>query len=250
MAGIAGLHLMGLARRGVRVTVHLPDEDGLSRVRAIYAHQGLGDRLTTRRATTDSVPTGPVDLVVSYNALPYVSDWRAYLARLLAIEARWFFVVVSNPVSYGTFLRRAQRALRGEHVRELFDHEVTRRSIIEPVLERGGRIVQHQYLDCPWWPDFLLPARKNLAGDALAFARRLAGAARLSGASSVARGSSDSDGAPRYVFGATRYPFFEDAEGFEELRRSMRLHPVFDRAPEPVARFFGHLHGYLVERGP
>jgi hypothetical protein len=33
----------------------------------------------------------------------------------------------------------------------------------------------------------------------------------------------------------------------------MRLHPVFDRAPLPVARFFGHLHGYLVEksaRGP
>ena len=28
----------------------------------------------------------------------------------------------------------------------------------------------------------------------------------------------------------------------------MRAHPVFDRAPVPVARFFGHLHGYLVER--
>jgi hypothetical protein len=246
MAGIAGLHLMGLARRGVRVTVNLPDEDGLSRVRAIYARQGLADRLTTRRAPTDAVPTGPVDLVVSYNALPYVPDWRAYLARLLAIEARWFFVVVSNPVSYGTFLRRAQRTLRGEKVQELFDHEVTRRSVIEPLLERGGRIVQHQYLDCPWWPDFLLPARKNLAGDALAFARRLAVAASLSGGRSAARGSSDPEGA-RYVFGAARYPFFEDAEGFDELRRSMRMHPVFDRAPEPLARFFGHLHGYLVE---
>lgn len=249
MAGIAGLHLMGLARRGVRVTVHLPDDEGLARVRAIYARQGLSERLTTRRLATDSVPSGPVDLVVSYNALPYVADWRAYVRSLLAIEARWFFVVVSNPVSYGTFLRRAQRALRGETVRELFDHEVTRRSVIEPALEQGGYIVSHDYLDCPWWPDFLLPARKNLAGDVVGFALRVGAAVGLQrgGQPDVAPG--ESNGAtPRYVFGAARYPFFEEAEGHAELVRSMRLHPVFDRAPAPVARFFGHLHGYLVER--
>jgi hypothetical protein len=29
---------------------------------------------------------------------------------------------------------------------------------------------------------------------------------------------------------------------------SIRWHPVFDGAPAPVARFFGHLHGYLVEK--
>jgi hypothetical protein len=237
MAGIAGLHLLGLARRGVRVTVFLPDDEGLERVRRLYAHQGLADRLTTRRVDAGAVPVGRHDLVVSYNVLPYVADWRGYTRRLLAVEARWVLVVVTNPVSYGTFLRRAQRAIRGERCEELFDHEATHRSVIEPELERGGRIVEHAYLDCPWWPDFLLPARQNLAGDLLA---RLKPSKR------------DPDGAQagsrRFVFGEERYPFFEDSEGFDELRRSVRVHPVFDGAPEPLARLFGHLHGYLVER--
>ncbi len=239
MAGIAGLHLMGLARRGVRVTVLLPDDEGLDRVRRVYASQGAADRLTTVRADAGATPTGTYDLVVSYNVLPYIADWRGYLRRLLATDARLFFVVVTNPVSYGTFLRRAQRVARRESVRELFDHEVTRRAVIEPELEARGRIVEHAYFDCPWWPDFLLPARKNLAGDLLAKVRR----PKAVGAPGPAEGA-----LRPFVHGEERYPFFEDAEGYEDMRRSMRLHPVFDRAPEPLARVFGHLHGYLVER--
>jgi hypothetical protein len=239
MAGIPGLHLLGFAHRGVPVTVCLPDDDALARVRAIYRAQGVERYLTTYRLAADAIPTGPVDVLVSYNALPYVSDWREYLERLFQADARWFFVVVSNPVSYGTYLRRVQRTLRGEEVVELFDHECTRPDAIEPELARHGRVVAHDYLDCPWWPDFLLPARKNLAGDVLGRVKSLFGGGRTSG---------PGEDAPRFVFGEERYPFFEGQDGYEETMRSMRVHPVFDRAPPPVARFFGHLHGYLVER--
>jgi hypothetical protein len=237
MAGISGLHLLGFAHRGIHATVCLPDDDALSRVRAIYRRLRVEEHLSTYRISADAIPTGPVDVLVSYNALPYVGDWRAYLKRVLAADARWFFIVVSNPVSYGTYLRRVQRKIRGEDVVELFDHECTRRSAIEPEIEKQGRILSHDYLDCPWWPDFLLPARKNLAGDTIAKVKGLFG-----------RADSNEAAPPRFVFGEERYPFFEGEEGYEDLSRSMRAHPVFDRAPEPVARFFGHLHGYLVER--
>jgi hypothetical protein len=237
MAGIPGLHLLGFARRGVQVTVCLPDDHALERVRTLYRRQGVEERLSTYRLAADAIPTGPVDVLVSYNALPYLADWRPYLARLLAADARWFFLVVSSPHSYGTYLRRAQRLLRGENVVDLFDHEATHPSVIEPEIEKHGRILSHDYLDCPWWPDFLIPARKNLAGDTLAKVKKLIG-----------RSEADSSAPPRYVFGEERYPFFEGEEGYEDLSRSMRMHPVFDRAPVPVARFFGHLHGYLVER--
>jgi hypothetical protein len=237
MAGIPGLHLLGFAHRGIPVTVTLTEDDALARVRAVYRGHGVEHLLSTYRLAADAIPSGPFDVLVSYNALPYVDDWRAYLGKLFAARARWFFVVVSNPVSYGTYLRRLQRALRGEDVVDLFDHEATRRSAIEPVLREHGHIVSHDYLDCPWWPDFLLPARKNLAGDVLGKVKGLFGAKREAASSE-----------PRFVFGETNYPFFEGQRGYEDTMRSMRPHPVFDRAPEPVARFFGHLHGYLVEK--
>jgi hypothetical protein len=240
MAGMPGLHLLGFARRGVAVTVCLPDDDALKRVRALYGNQGLDARLSTRLLPAEAIPRGRFDVIVSYNALPYVDDWRGYLDRLFDADARWFFVVVSNPVSYGTYLRRAQRALRRENVTELFDYECTRRAAIEPELARHGRIISHEYLDCPWWPDFLLPARQNLAGDLLGKLKAMAG-----GGPTAAN-----DDTPPFVFDEENYPFFEDQPGYAEMVRSMRLHPVFDRAPAPVARFFGHLHGYLVEKSP
>ena len=175
MAGIPGLHLLGFAHRGIHATVCLPDDAALARVRAIYRRQGMEDNLSTYKIADDAIPTGPVDVMVSYNALPYVEDWRSYLGRLLSADARWFFVIVSNPVSYGTYLRRVQRTLRNENVEELFDHEATRPSAIEPELAKHGRILAHDYLDCPWWPDFLLPARKNLAGDTMARVKKLLG---------------------------------------------------------------------------
>jgi hypothetical protein len=236
MAGIQGLHLLGLARRGTRVTVCLPDDEALDRVRAIYRRQRVDSTLVTRRLEADAIPEGRFDLLVSYNSIPYVQDWRGYLRRLLAANARWFIVVVSNPTSYGTYLRRIQRALRGEHVLELFDHEGIRRGAIEPVLATFGHILRHDYLDCPWWPDFLLPARKNLAGDALATVKGLLGC------------HAGSDEKPRFVFGEDSYPFFDGEPQYEETMRSIRFHPVFDKAPDPIARFFGHLHGYLVEK--
>ncbi|HEY2509238.1 MAG TPA: class I SAM-dependent methyltransferase [Polyangiaceae bacterium] len=243
MAGIPGLHLLGFARRGVRVRVFLPEDEALARVRRIYQRHHAEKNLTTGRLAEDAIPSGPVDVLVSYNALPLVPDWKGYLERLLRADARWFFVVVSNPVSYGTYLRRVQRVLRGEKVVELFDHEAAARTAIEPQIERVGRILSHDYLDCPWWPDFLLPAKKNLAGDTLAKLKKLTGRGNGS------NGSHGGGEAPRrFVFGEDKYPFFEGEEGYDDLRRSMRIHPVFDAAPEPVARFFGHLHGYLVEK--
>jgi hypothetical protein len=236
MAGIPGLHLLGFARRRIAVTVFLDDEDALERVRAIYRRQRAEAMLSTQRLDRNALPPGRFDVLVNYNAIPYVQDWRGYLDRLFTVEARWFFVVVSNPVSYGTYLRRLQRAARGERAAELFDHEGVRRKAIEPALASHGRIVAHDYLDCPWWPDFLLPARKNLAGDTLAKVKGLLGR------------KGNGNAPRRFVFGEESYPFFEGEAEYEETRRSIRLHPTFDGAPEAVARFFGHLHGYVVEK--
>src|SRR5271166_725082 len=87
MAGIAGLHLLGLARRRISVTVCLPEQEALDRVRTLYRRLGVESRLTTRVLSAETIPTEPTDILLSYNALPYVADWRAYLDRLFAAKA-------------------------------------------------------------------------------------------------------------------------------------------------------------------
>src|SRR5215475_11091490 len=57
MAGIPGIHLVGLARQGTRVTVGLGERRWLDNVRAIYRTLGVEKQLDTRLMQPfDSLP--------------------------------------------------------------------------------------------------------------------------------------------------------------------------------------------------
>jgi hypothetical protein len=239
MAGVPGVHLIGAARLGARVTVALGEPRWLDNARAIYARAGVGDRVETRLVDPRaSLPDRAWDLALTYNALPIVADWRELLRRVARASRRYLVVALTNPASYGVFIRKAIRVVEPSRGAELFDHESTRPRVVERELERLGTIEQHAYFDCPWWPDLFVDAGESLVGATL---RRfpIVGA-RLAGSGAGKRLSPE-----RFVYGADRFPFQGD-DTDAELDRALRRHPVFDERPEPIARVFGHLHAYLV----
>lgn len=227
MAGIPGLHLLPLARRGTRVTVVLPSRRAIAIVREVYARAGLVERLDAR--VDDRLPEGPHDLVFAFNALPVVPDWRAYLARAAAAGER-LAVIVSNRDSYGALIRRGLRAARGAPTGDaLFDHESTDPATLEPELRRHGRVIARDFVDCPWWPDLFVEPGQTLVGGTL--------------------------GRLRPVRPATPGPFDYDAATFPwahgcppELRRALRRHPVADGRAQALGRALGHHRAYLIDR--
>lgn len=240
MAGIPGLHLVGLARRGVRVRVESREARVLETVRAVYARLGAQAQLEASLAASDAPSeAGPVDLALSYNAVQAVGDWRSHLAQV-ARGARYLALFLSNPLSYGVQLRRAQRALAGDRSVLLFDHPATRRRAIQEFLGGLGRIVHREYVDCPWWPDFLMPFSRSFQEDLMArlppFAARLL--ARERGA----------EAAP-LRHGPDRFPYFSGEPGFDELSARLARHPAFDGRGPALGLVFGHLQAFLVEMG-
>jgi hypothetical protein len=245
MAGIPGLHLLGLARKGTRVTVALPDTAALDIVRAIYRLQGVEDRLTTLEILGDeSTLPGNYDLVLTYNALPLVGDWRSYLERLAKRASRFLLVSVTNPYSYGVGIRKLQRLMESAREPELFDHDSVRPSVLGPFLERFGRVVEHEHLDSPWWPDLFVPTGQTLAGATL---RRLPIVGKWIAERSPSAGPQRHGAPERYLYGRDRFPLFEDGPGYEELAAGLKHHPVFDGKGALLGRLFGHHHAYLIQ---
>jgi hypothetical protein len=241
MAGIPGMHLVGLARRGTRVTVGLGQQRWLDNVRAIYRTLEVDKELETRLVQpADALPSKAYDLTLTYNALPVVEDWRTLLERVAHASKRWLVVALTNPSSYGVWVRKMLRPIEGAPKHELFDHISTHPATIEPELARFGSIVEHAYFDCPWWPDLFVDAGESLAGATLKRLPLIGGLVKKSG--------SQPPMAPnRYVYGAHDFPLLD---GGPELDRALMRHPVFDSRPERVARTFGHLHAYLVQLRP
>lgn len=212
MAGIAGLHALPLARRGSDVTVACAGESA-ELVRAVYAARGLSGRLSLAPD-----PPGTFDLVISFCALER-PDWRAVLADRLS-RARAGIVVVPNRDGWGA---RVRRLVPGTGP---WAHESTHPDVLEPELERAGRIAERRFVDAPWWPDVFLET-----GDTLprALARRI-------GLGGPAR---------RFVYDVAHFPH-DGAPLPADLARALRRHPSFDDARGPWPRVFAHHRAYLV----
>lgn len=239
MAGMPGLHLLGLAKRGVDVTVALPDAEALVGVEAVYQAANARARLRTSQTNREQLPEGHFELVLSYNALPLEPDWRSYLRAVAGRAKRFLVVAITNPSSYGVFIRKAQRRLERARRDELFDHESTRPRILEPELLELGRIVEHVYFDCPWWPDLFVPTGQRLLGASLKSLPWLGSLLQRLAAK----------GHDPYRHSGDRFPMFEGAAGYAGLLKALHRHPTFDGMGELAGRAFGHLRAYLVELG-
>ena len=237
MAGIPGLHLLGLARRHVRVKVESPSEEVLRRVRGVYEHLGVGNRLDTKQVGVGDAWSTGFDLALTYNALPFVPDWQTYLRRVAARSSRYVIVSVTNPYSYGTVIRRVMRLAEEDRRAESFDHPSCRPAELERELRSVGRILDHQFLDCPWWPDLFVETGDTLLGGTL---RRLPLLRKLAGR----------NGSPKagFLYGPDDFPLFDGHPGNAEYRRSVRKHPTFDGRGMMLGLLFGHHHAYLVEK--
>jgi hypothetical protein len=236
MGGIPGVHLLGLARRGTKVTVCLPDRKALSIVRDIYRTVGVEDKLVPIEAAGPGA--GKFDLVMTFNALQEVDDWRAHVQKLAGWSGRWLVVSVTSPFSWGVQVRKLQRLIQPAGRPERYAHPAVFPANLVPELQRVGRIVDEAYVDCPWWPDHVVSAGTSIF-DALSARVPLIGAQI---ASRARRGDPDA-----FRFGPGRFPYFEGMPGYEELLRLLAKHPAFDGRGSLLGRVFGHHHAWLID---
>lgn len=229
MAGIHGVHALGLARQGARVTVALDSARALDLVNEAYAAAGARDAVETLEAV-DPARLAPRrwDVGICFNVLPLREDWRDYL-RALAARVDRLIVVVTHAYSYGAQLRRALRWFERTRSRELFDHEATRSQILESELSLVGTVTARAWLDCPWWPDLFVPPGESLLSGSLSRLNIPLGRARN----------------PRFDYGVEDLP---GAELSLPLRRALRRHPNFEDHPL-LGSVFAHHRAYRLDCG-
>lgn len=224
MAGIPGLHLVPAAERGARVTVLVPDQEGAEIVSGVYRLLGLASRLDVRVGVVWPKDE-TFDLVLTYNVLPSVPDWPAYLAEAARRARRHLFVSVTHPSSYGVYLRRALRLLQpGAHPPELFDHPATHPRHLLPELKRHGTVADAAYVDCPWWPDLFVETGQTLLSGTLS---RLPFGQRFRRAPPSAAEEPSAAPVP-FQYGPERFPFLGGPGFEEELEPALKRHPNLD----------------------
>jgi hypothetical protein len=244
MAGVRGVHCVGLARAGIAVTSAVPAEDFARIARAVYDRAGAGGNVDVRVVADpmNAVALPSSDLVVAYHALPLVDEWRAYLAVLAKIAKKVLIVTVCNPDNWGVAAIRLASGLRG--LRGVAPPPVWQTQVLAPELWKVGRVRDHIYFDAPWWPDLQVAPGQSLFDRA----RQLLGQRRTD-----LRFTADEQGAKlaeRFVYGAAKWPYFGGPGWTDELEPALLRHPAFEGAPARLGRRVAHLHAFVVDMRP
>ncbi len=245
MAGVSGVHLVGLARRGVKVTSALPGEEKARLARGVYERAGGGGSVQVLAVAdperaVEQLPQS--DMVVAYHALPLVADWRTYLRGVAKLARKVLVVTVCNPDNWGVAAIRFAARLRGR--RDLDAPETWQTAALAPELWGLGRVREHVYFDAPWWPDLQVAPGQTLVDRA----RQLAGQRR-----SKLRFTAEESGAKlaeRFVYGTDRWPYFGGPGWLDELLPALLRHPGFDGSRSRWRSRIAHLHGFVVDMRP
>lgn len=241
MAGVAGVHGVGLARRGVKVVSAVPTEEHARVARGVYATASAPAQVVIAGEDLAGLPVS--DMVVCYHALSFVGDWRAYLKQVAALARKVLVVTVCNPDNWGVSVVRGLARLRG--VPGMEAPESWKTEVLAPELWALGRVREHTYFDCPWWPDLQVSAGQSLT-DRL---KRMV-SVKKSGFSFTDT-VEESKVADKYVYGADRWPYFGGPGWVDELLPGLLKHPCFEGARSAAVRArTAHLHGFVVDMRP
>ncbi len=199
MAGIPGLHLIPAALTGTDVTVVCANETIAETVHGVYRDLGIEKRL--RLIISTEWPSGETaELVMIFNALAFVPDWRGFLRQTVSRAEKYLLVSTTNPFCYGAMLCRMLRTAglkRSEF--ELFDHPSTRKAALDKEIADLGKTLDRAYVDAPWWPDlFVKPGDSLLSGTLKSLPNR----------SAVGPAPKPSARSLRYLYGVGKYPYF------------------------------------------
>jgi len=237
MAGVRGVHCVGLARQGVRVVSAVTTARSAEIARSVYARaapRAMADvRVVSEIATVDELPAS--DLVVVYHALPFVDDWRGYLRRLAALATKVLVVATCNPKNWGFLAVRL--------VGRVTAPDVWRTETLAPVLWEIGRVRDHVYFDAPWWPDLPVAPGQSVS-------HRLRQMFTMRGGARFAPPEAGAVLASKYVYGPERWPYFGGEGWLDELQPALLRHPAFEGSRSKLVERMAHLHAFVVDVSP
>ena len=245
MAGISGVHLVGLARQGIHVASASTTPEKVSLAREVY-DTALAVAPVDLRLVVDPMDAADqlprADMVIAYHSLHLVDDWRDYLRALAKLARKVLVVTVCNPDNWGVALVRTARRLRGQRGVDVPRTWCT--EALAPELWSLGRVRDHVYFDAPWWPDLQVAPRaiaaRSRAATGFAAARQ--------GAVYRRRGEREA-----------RRPLRLRSRALALLRRrrmgrralpALLRHPGFDGTPTRWIPRLAHLHAFVVDMRP
>ncbi|MCK4956995.1 MAG: methyltransferase domain-containing protein [Candidatus Cloacimonetes bacterium] len=160
--GISGINSFAAAQSGISVTLTDHDQTRINLVENIW------DNLDTKinaNLVSDyaNLPfeDNQFDLSWNFSAMWFTKDLSAALSELCRVSRKAVLICVPNRSGLGYL---SQKFLEKEDLNKyLKEANIIPQNIITEMDKLGWKLVEHNFMDCPWWPDIGMPKAKFLS---------------------------------------------------------------------------------------
>lgn len=150
--GISGINSMWLSHQGLDVKIIDNDKERINLIKQVWDEIQLPVELIYQD-NLDTIPLKDksIDFAWNYSALWFIDDLEKYLNELNRTVSKVIMLCVPNRSGLGYL---SQKYLTGVKLRNFLNEDNIIPKNFIPILNNlGWKLVDHNYFDCPPWPD-------------------------------------------------------------------------------------------------
>jgi hypothetical protein len=150
--GLSGINSMGLARKGVAVSLLDHDHGRVERIQKVWAEA----RLPLNAGVVDRYCHLPFksrafDMSWNFSAIWFVRELGRFLAELVRVTSKAIVICVPNRSGLGYLSEKYISGAEPRHL--LHEAHIVPKNIVRSMRQHGWELVEHTYIDAPPWPD-------------------------------------------------------------------------------------------------
>jgi hypothetical protein len=154
--GITGINSVDLAKNGRKITLLDHNEERLSLVENIWKiiGQQVAFKLQNSYNFLDFEDNN-FDMSWNFSALWFVSELTQFIDELTRVTKKVIFICVPNRNGLGYISQKHSADM--ENIADFYPHNINPQNFIPLLEQRGWKLQDSDFIDCPPWPDIGMP---------------------------------------------------------------------------------------------
>jgi SAM-dependent methyltransferase len=150
--GLSGINCVGLARKGVEVSLLDHDRERAKRVRNVWAELGMCANIALVDDYSDlPFPSQAFDMSWNFAAMWFVDDLDQFLSELARVTSKVIVIGVPNRSGTGYWLEKLSAGV--DVASAVHEQHIIPRHIARSMERVGWCLTEYSFFDAPPWPD-------------------------------------------------------------------------------------------------
>ncbi len=159
--GLSGINSVAVAKTGVDVRIIDNDSRRCALIENIWERLGESAKIEYNPDfNLASYEDDSIDMSWNFSAMWFLEDIESFIYNLTRVTKKVVMICVPNVTGLGYL---SQKASGKEDLAKLLnEHFINRELIVSLMLKNNWQLIDHDYIDCPPWPDIGMSKEKFL----------------------------------------------------------------------------------------